>query len=157
MPEPAQTLSRDARLRPRAVLAAVLAACAAWSGCDEKGPDAFAPVIFGFEDTGAISGTVTSGGVGIPAMVSLSGPVSDTETTDAQGGFFFSDLAAGSYMLMATADGFDCEPTTASVSAGQTAQAAIVCTAVVLDGSVVGQVTVDGQPEAGVTVTLDGG
>jgi uncharacterized protein (DUF2141 family) len=160
MPKTAQTSwwdgrSRRSSRRSGAAVAAVIAACATWSGCDEKGPDAFAPII-GLGETGAISGRVTSGGVGIQASVSLTGAVSDTDTTDAEGDFFFSALPPGSYTLMAASDGFDCEPATAAVTAGQTTQATIACTPVATDGAIVGQVTVDGEPASGVTVTLDG-
>jgi hypothetical protein len=51
-----------------------------------------------------------------------------TGTTNAGGSVTFNNVVPGQYSISATASGFTCSPTTASVNSGQTATATVPCT-----------------------------
>ncbi len=111
--------------------------------------------------TSSIMGTVTVEDDGLAGItVTLSG-VSDSETlTDANGQYAFAGLRAGNYTVEIT--GFDDE----DVAFGSTSSAATVAVGeskvVTFEGTYLraseirGQVTADGQPQEGITVSLQG-
>ena len=73
--------------------------------------------------TGAVSGTVTGAdGAGLGgAEVTLVGTPLAPVTTDANGAFAFSDVAAGEYRVRVTLDGYADHTGTVTVAAGETA------------------------------------
>lgn len=76
--------------------------------------------------TGTVTGTVTANGSPVSgATVTLNGR---TATSATNGSFTFTDVDPGSYDVSASASGFDCQATTVTVTAGETATADIACT-----------------------------
>ncbi|MGH7565727.1 MAG: carboxypeptidase regulatory-like domain-containing protein [Gemmatimonadota bacterium] len=83
--------------------------------------------------TGTVTGTVTAGGSPISgATVALDG---QTTTTDANGTYTFTNVAPDSYSVTVTADGFQCDPRTTTVTAGQTSTVDFACTSSSPSGS----------------------
>lgn len=83
--------------------------------------------------TGTVTGTVTAGGSPISgATVALDG---QTTTTDANGTYTFTNVAPDSYSVTVTADGFQCDPRTTTVTAGQTSPVDFACTSSSPSGS----------------------
>jgi hypothetical protein len=76
--------------------------------------------------TGTVMGTVTANGTPVSgATVALDGR---TTTTDANGAFTFTNVEPGTYGVSTSASGFDCQPGTVTVTAGQTSNVEIACT-----------------------------
>ncbi len=124
----ARRLDRRA-YRLRSVVAVSLFACLAAAGCDEKF-DAFAPLAV-LADVGNLVITVTGDGNPLAgAVVAVSGPETQSGTTDTSGTVTFTGLTPGSYTVAATADGFTCGTATGNVAAGGTDEVTVSCTAV---------------------------
>ena len=115
--------------------------------------------------TAAISGNVSIGEEGEPyagVTITVNGKGEEyTRTTDAAGNYTVDRLHAGDYTV--TISGFDTDqyeftPTVKSVSVGLRETADISFSAIMLRTvEIMGTVTVDGEPLAGVTVTIMGG
>lgn len=86
------------------------------------------------------------------ATVQISGPVGTAEAlTDASGIARFENQQPGQYTISTTLADHNCPSATGNVQAGQTTTVIVTCT--VLTG-VIGQVTVNGVGQSGVTVEL---
>ncbi|MFG6443457.1 carboxypeptidase regulatory-like domain-containing protein [Roseateles sp. LKC17W] len=109
-----------------------------------------------------ISGIAANPASGSPlagVQVVLAGTSSSTQTTAANGSFSFPSLAAGDYAVTLTKDGFNTARRSFSVGLGQAIDLGTVSlTQAATTGVIKGRVTVsaNGQPFAGVTVTVSG-
>lgn len=139
------------------VLAVALLAWIAATGCDEKGPDAFGPVVSFDGVTGTISGQVTVDGESAPGVtVTLDGV--ETTTTDDDGRYAF-DVSAGIHEVTVTRpEGAECSPEsqTVDVPAGGEVTADFTCTSLATTGDLVVTVTGNGDPLEGATVSITG-
>jgi hypothetical protein len=105
-----EKLMKDAILRNARLVAAVLAALFVLG---------IAPALAQTGATGSIAGVVTSQGRPVGgASVALRGVVTETTTTDAQGGYSFSSVPAGIYQIVVTKAGFQQSIGTVAVAAG---------------------------------------
>ncbi|MFD8410361.1 S8 family serine peptidase [Streptomyces sp. NPDC059650] len=104
--------------------------------------------------TGALSGTVRSGGTPLAgAKVTATGPIARTATTGADGSYSFRSLSVGSYTLTAAKFGYGQETATATVTENTTATGDFALTQAP-SGKVTGTVTAPTGPAAGATVTV---
>ncbi|MEV0612238.1 S8 family serine peptidase [Nonomuraea sp. NPDC050404] len=108
------------------------------------------------EGLGDLSGSVTAGGGPVAGvMVSVSGPLSRSVTTGADGGYAIPRLPAGQYELTAAKFGYGTATSTVTITADQATTADVPLTA--LPTAVVsGTVTTAGTPEPGATVAAQG-
>src|SRR5262245_914212 len=107
--------------------------------------------------TGSISGNVTDSVTGAAiAGATISGPGSTT--TDPAGNYQFASVAAGTYLLIASASGYQNSSSTVTVTNGANSMQNFALTPAT-NGSLSGKVTsaVDGRPIAGVTISYSGG
>ena len=107
--------------------------------------------------TGTINGTVTDTSTGSPiagANVSTQ-PATTTTTTDAQGTYSISNVAPGSYTVIASASGYITGNASATVTGGQTATANLALQPSPTTGTISGTVTDEstGTPIAGASVS----
>lgn len=106
--------------------------------------------------TFTISGQVTEGANGLGGVtMTLSGSQSATTTTDAGGNYSFANLAGGNYVVTPSRANYTFAPpsrTFNNLSANQTANFTATLNAVTISG----QVTENGAPLSGVTITLSG-
>ncbi|NJP92282.1 S8 family serine peptidase [Nonomuraea sp. FMUSA5-5] len=108
------------------------------------------------EGLGDLSGTVTAGGAPLSGVtVTVSGPMTRTMVTGADGRYAIPRLLAGSYEVAAEKFGYARATATVTISAGQAATADVPLT-VLPTGVVSGTVTTAGTPEPGTTVTAAG-
>ncbi|WP_246042528.1 MULTISPECIES: S8 family serine peptidase [Streptomyces] len=104
--------------------------------------------------TGALGGTVTSGGAPVAgAKVTAAGPISRTTTTAADGTYAFRSLSVGTYTLTAAKFGYGQETATATVTENTTATGDLTLTQAP-SGRLTGTVTAPSGPAAGATVTI---
>ncbi|ANE46622.1 hypothetical protein SY83_10455 [Paenibacillus swuensis] len=95
-------------------------------------PTATATIDLAVITSGGISGQVVNGATGLPvpftnvALRAASGTFTAATVSDVGGGFGFSNLAAGSYILDFTAAGFQNGTATVTVAAGTAAKANII-------------------------------
>ncbi|QYC41369.1 Bacillopeptidase F precursor [Nonomuraea coxensis DSM 45129] len=107
-------------------------------------------------ETGDLSGTVTSGGAPLAgATVTVTGAVTRTVTTGADGAYAIPRLLAGDYELTATKFGYDTATVRVTIAAGQSATADVPMTRKA-GGTVSGTVSTAGTPEAGASVAARG-
>ncbi|MFI6995206.1 S8 family serine peptidase [Nonomuraea wenchangensis] len=107
-------------------------------------------------ETGDLSGTVTSGGAPLAgATVTVSGAVTRTVTTGADGAYTIPRLLEGDYELTAAKFGYDTATARVTIAAGQSATADLAMTQKA-GGTVSGTVSTAGTPEAGATVAARG-
>ena len=108
--------------------------------------------------TGAVTGTVTSGGAPV-AGATVTDIGGQFATTDVNGAFTLSGLAPGSHTLTATASGLNSQAQIAPVSAGATQVVSFTLTPTPTTGAVSGIVTsaAGGAPIPGATVSDTGG
>jgi phosphatidylinositol-3-phosphatase len=107
--------------------------------------------------TGSISGNVTNAVTGAPiAGATVAGPGS--ATTDPTGNYQFASIAAGTYVLTASASGYQNSSSTVTVSSGANSTQNFALSPATA-GSLSGRVTsaVDGRAIAGATVSYSGG
>ena len=109
--------------------------------------------------TAGITGKVSVGGVGMPGVtVELTGAAQATATTDAEGDYAFSELAAGEYTVMISgynAADYEFAPTSKSVSLVVDQMSSLDFDGVRLrTAGISGQVRVGGAGMAGVMVEL---
>ncbi|AQZ70619.1 peptidase [[Actinomadura] parvosata subsp. kistnae] len=108
------------------------------------------------EGLGDLSGTVTAGGAPLSGVtVTVSGPMTRTIVTGADGTYAIPRLLAGSYEVAAEKFGYARATTTVTITAGQAATADVPLT-VLPTGVVSGTVTTAGTPEPGTTVAAAG-
>ncbi|MCY3810083.1 MAG: carboxypeptidase regulatory-like domain-containing protein [Gemmatimonadetes bacterium] len=113
--------------------------------------------------TAAISGHVSIGGEPLPGItITVNGRDEEhTRTTDPAGNYAVDRLHAGDYTVTISGfddDLYDFDPTVKSVSVGLRETADIGFDGIMLRTvEIMGTVTVDGEPLAGVTVTISGG
>ncbi|MFD0265177.1 S8 family serine peptidase [Streptomyces sp. NPDC127106] len=104
--------------------------------------------------TGALSGTVRSGGAPLAGVkVTASGPIARTATTAADGTYSFRSLSVGSYALTAAKFGYGQETATATVTESTTATGDFTLSQAP-SGKVTGTVTAPSGPAAGAAVTV---
>ncbi|SEU20941.1 S8 family serine peptidase [Nonomuraea wenchangensis] len=107
-------------------------------------------------ETGDLSGTVTSGGAPLAgATVTVTGAVTRTVTTGADGAYTIPRLLEGDYELTAAKFGYDTATARVTIAAGQSATADLPMTQKA-GGTVSGTVSTAGTPEAGATVAARG-
>ncbi len=107
-------------------------------------------------ETGDLSGTVTSGGAPLAgATVTVTGAVTRTVTTGADGAYTIPRLLEGDYELTAAKFGYDTATARVTIAAGQSATADLAMTQKA-GGTVSGTVSTAGTPEAGATVAARG-
>ncbi|MFG1612992.1 S8 family serine peptidase [Nonomuraea wenchangensis] len=107
-------------------------------------------------ETGDLSGTVTSGGAPLTgATVTVTGAVTRTVTTGADGAYTIPRLLEGDYELTAAKFGYDTATARVTIAAGQSATADLPMTQKA-GGTVSGTVRTAGTPEAGATVAARG-
>jgi hypothetical protein len=111
--------------------------------------------------TYSISGTVTSGGVGLSgATLTLSGAGSGTASTDANGNYTISGVVDGTYTVTPTKGGYTFAPTSTSVAVSGANQTGTnftaIATATSSSYSISGEVSSGGTGLSGVTMTLSG-
>ena len=105
----------------------------------------------------SISGRVTSGGSGLPAVtVTLSGAASGSTTTDSGGNFTFTALANGKYTITPTMAGFNFAPRSQSANVKGANAIGKNFAATFVGFSISGRVTRGGSGLVGVTVNLSG-
>ncbi|MFI6503110.1 S8 family serine peptidase [Nonomuraea typhae] len=119
--------------------------------------DSFAAVQAAPRDgLGQVRGTVTAAGSPVAgAEVSLTGPLSRTVFTGADGTYSVPHLLPGAYQVTSALFGYGSATATATVAAGQTTTTDLSMTRAP-SGTVSGTVTVAGAPEAGATVAVAG-
>ncbi|WP_043617014.1 S8 family serine peptidase [Nonomuraea candida] len=119
--------------------------------------DSYAAVTAAPDDgLGDLSGTVTAGGEPVPGVtVTVSGPLSRTVTTGADGRYSIPRLLAGAYELSAAKFGYGRATAAVTITAGQAATADVPMT-VLPSARVTGTVTTAGTPEQGATVSAAG-
>ncbi|MCB5167723.1 S8 family serine peptidase [Streptomyces bambusae] len=104
--------------------------------------------------TGALAGTVRSGGAPVVgAKVTADGPIDRTTTTSADGSYSFPALSVGEYALTAGKFGYGQEAATATVTEGGTATGDFTLTQAP-SATVTGTVTTGAGPAAGASVTV---
>ncbi|MEU6723834.1 S8 family serine peptidase [Nonomuraea wenchangensis] len=107
-------------------------------------------------ETGDLSGTVTSGGAPLAgAAVTVTGAVTRTVTTGADGRYTIPRLLEGDYELTAAKFGYDTATARVTIAAGQSATADVPMTQKP-GGTVSGTVSTAGTPEAGASVAARG-
>ncbi|MFC4007107.1 S8 family serine peptidase [Nonomuraea purpurea] len=108
------------------------------------------------EGLGDLSGTVTSGGEPVSgATLTLSGPLSRTITTGADGRYAVARLLPGEYQISVAKFGYQTATATATITADQTATADLSLTRQP-SAVVTGTITTAGTPEAGASVEAVG-
>lgn len=106
----------------------------------------------------SISGSVMSGGVGLPeVLLTLSGGATGTVTTDAAGEFTFPNLANGSYTITASKAGYTFSPESLVLVVDGTNVIVQDFTAAPRTYAASGAVTLDGAAFPGVLLALSGG
>jgi hypothetical protein len=110
--------------------------------------------------THSISGTVTSGGVGLTAVtveLSSAGVTLATTGTAMDGTYAFADLLPGTYTLTPSKTNYAMSPTSQEVILGAADVTGVNFSATLSTHTISGAITKGGSPLAGVTVTLSGG
>ncbi|MBT2459559.1 S8 family serine peptidase [Streptomyces sp. ISL-86] len=104
--------------------------------------------------TGALGGTVRSGGQPVAgAKITADGPIDRTTTTAADGTYSFRSLSVGEYTLTASKFGYGQQTATASVTENSTATGDFTL-AQAASGKLTGTVSSAAGPSAGASVTI---
>ena len=148
----------DLRRMPRAFrlgpIVALIVAGAVAGSCDPLDSPYFE--IISVPGTGDILGVVTVDGVaraGAVVILTLDGTTLDTFVSDEEGSYAFLNLDPDDYLVSTTIPGATCPEVDVTVEADEVTEADLVCTTPT-NGTVQGQVTVNGAGEPGVSVAL---
>lgn len=109
--------------------------------------------------TGTVEGRLTDGGVGAAGatvdLLTLTGTVLRTTTTDATGFYRFTAVDPGDYRVRGTVDGRTCGDVQTAVQAGEVVVVNLACPPP--SGSIAGEVTAGGEGLGGAIVTVQQG
>jgi thermitase len=104
---------------------------------------------------GSITGSVTDAEDGSPIVGAMVSDGTRTAITDASGQYTIADVAAGSYEVTASKEGYESSSSTVDVVSGDSSIADFSLNEVIVPGSITGSVTdaEDGSPIVGTTVS----